>query len=53
MIRDTAQMNKVLNESSTFLFTAPNSFVIETPAKLKNAIDKIVKLKAPIKGAEK
>ena len=45
-------MTNVRKESRTFLFVAPSSRVIETPAKLKNAIETTVNARAPMSGAE-
>ena len=45
-------MTNVRKESRTFLFVAPSSRVIETPAKLKNAIETTVNARAPISGAK-
>ena len=52
MAKDTAQITNVRKESSTFLFVAPSSRVIDTPAKLKKAIDRTVRVRAPARGAE-
>ena len=45
-------MTNVRKESRTFLLVAPSSRVIETPAKLKNAIETTVNARAPMSGAK-